>query len=121
MSEIVYFELNNWFCGEHYPCEEPFVSWMSDDIDSEDITIEFANENWVKENKLCVVANLLDMSLNFNITATREWVDANCPRLMTEFTQFLRYPDKNGEVYGRCESFLEYYDENIGVTWGEDY
>jgi len=116
VSEIVYFELNNWFSGEHYPYEEPFISWMKDDLN-----LRLRDEDWAKENKLCVKANFLDMSVNFSVTATREWVDANCPRLMTEFTQFLRYPDKYGEVYGRCGSFLEYCDENIGVIWGEDY
>lgn len=112
-EEIVYFELNNWMAGEHYPDEEPFLTWLGDDAN-----IIFAdNEEWVKENKLCVVFGIIDMSLNFCITATKKWVEENCPRLLTEHTKFLRFPDEDGNVYGRIDQFLEYKEENFGVTY----
>ena len=115
-KEIVYFELNNWFCGQHYPDEEPFLTWLHDDLN-----IYFDNEEWVKENKLCVVFSLVDMSSNYCITATKEWVESNCPRLLTEYKQFLRYPDENGCVYGQCgHKFLNYSEENIGITYNDD-
>lgn len=111
-KEIVYFELNNWFAGEHYPAEEPFITWIGNDLN-----IYFDNENWVYENKLCVVRNIIDMSVNFCITATKEWVKNNCPRLLTEHIDFLRYPDKDGDVYGQFgDKFLKYSEENIGIT-----
>ena len=47
MEDIVYFELNNWFSGRDFPSDEPFISWMSNDL-----KIPFRNENWVKEIKL---------------------------------------------------------------------
>lgn len=116
MSEIVYFELNNWFAGQHYPAREPFLGWMGNDL-----RIQFSNERWVLENKLCVVKSLVDMSVNFCITATKEWVEQNCPCLLTEFNQFLRYPDEYGDVYGEFgHEFLKYSEENIGITWADD-
>lgn len=115
MPEVVYFELNNWYAGRDYPNAEPFLSWMVHDLG-----IQFRDEQWVKENKLCVVASCVDMSQNFCITATREWVEKTCPDLLTEYTTFLRYPDRDGEVYGRFGSyFLTYSEDNIGISWYE--
>lgn len=112
MSKIVYFELNNWFAGRDYPDDEPFISWLGDDLN-----ITFENEEWVKNNNLCVVFDFVDMSCNFCITATKEWVDKNCPSLLTIHTKYLRKPDEYGEVYGRFgHEFLEYCEDNIGIT-----
>lgn len=117
-KEVVYFELNNWTPGRHYPAEEPFLTWIGNDL-----SIHFNNEDWVKENKLCVVRHMIDMSMNFCITATKEWVEKNCPRLLTEHTSFLREPEEDGLVYGEFDDkFLEYSEENFGITevWDED-
>lgn len=115
MKDIIYFELNNWFSGRDYPDDEPFITWMRDDLH-----IKFEDEEWVEKNKLCVVADFIDMSENFCITATKEWVEQNCPKLLTEYKSFLREPDEDGEVYGRFgHRFLEYEESNIGIKWEE--
>lgn len=112
MNEIIYFELNNWFAGRDYPNDEPFLSWMCSDLH-----IKFRDEEWVKENKLCVVMDFVDMSQNFCITATKKWVEENCPKLLTEYTEFLRTPDEYGEIQGRFGHwFLEYEEYNFGIT-----
>lgn len=116
--DVVYFELNNWFAGEDYPNDEPFLSWMRNDLN-----IKFRNEKWVIENELCVVKSMVDMSSNFCITAKKEWVEKNCPKLLTDYKEFLRYPDEWEEVYGRfgCH-FLEWSEENFGITYdNEEY
>lgn len=114
MNEIVYFELNNWFAGRDYPDNERFINWMHDDLN-----IKFRSEKWAEENRLCIAARFIDMSQNFCVTATKEWVEKNCPELLTDYTQFLRYPDDEyGDVYGRFgDEFLPYEEENFGVTW----
>lgn len=110
--DIIYFELNNWACGKDYPNAEPFIGWMRR------ILPIFRNEEWVKENKLCVNAVIVDLSQNFCITATKEWVEKNCPTLLTTHQEFLRIPDEYGDVEGRFgHPFLEYEDYNIGVNW----
>ncbi len=112
IKELIYFELNNWFAGRDFPAEEPFLTWLEDDLN-----IYFNNESWVKENKLCVARSRIDMSVNFCITATKEWVEHNCPKLLTEHREFLRYEDEDGYVEGRFgNEFLEYSEENIGIT-----
>ena len=132
MNNVVYFELNNWFSGRDYPEGEPYETWMND--------FYFDNEEWVKENKLCVVAGFIDMSRNYCISAPREWVEKNCPSLLSDgefesvvirgpeaevitskhrYSDFLREPDEDGDVYGRFGwKFLEYEEENIGIIGG---
>lgn len=115
-TEIIYFELNNWSCGKDYPDDEPFLTWIGNDLN-----IHFNNENWVKENKLCVVRSIIDMSVNFCITTTKQWVEKNCPKLLTEYQDFLRHPDEVGFVEGRFGNyFLDYTEENIGVSDDND-
>ena len=135
-NDIVYFEFNNWFAGRDYPVGEPYEHWMSDDV------LQFGDDDWCKENKLCVNEAVIDMSINYCITAPREWVMKNCPELLSDiayeytmiredrkdtflkkYSDFLRFPDENDEVYGRFgHEFLEYMPENFGnhVTYSED-
>lgn len=111
-KEMVYFELNNWMPNSCYPNAEPFKTWVSYEH------FNFDNKNWIKENKLVVVRTVVDMSANWCITATKEWVLKNCPELLTKYTKFLRYPDEDGEPpYGEISyntPFYEYTEENIG-------
>lgn len=138
MDEIIYFELNNWMSGTDYPNAEPFETWCGNDLN-----LYFNNEKWVKENKLCVVVSRLDMSINWCITATKEWVMNNCPDLLSDkkfkvehhlyskdgetityedipFSKFLRYPDEDGYVYSDNDSsieFMQYSEEDIGIHY----
>lgn len=113
MNTIVYFEINNWSLGKDYPDNDPFLSWMGDDL-----KIKFRDGKWVKENKLVVVESLVDMSLNYCVTATKEWVQSNCPELLTKYTQFIRYEEDDDLPKGRfgCP-FLEYNENNIGCHY----
>lgn len=115
--EVIYFELNNWFSGRDYPDAEPFLSWMRDDLKQ-----KFRDEDWVKENKLVVVESLVDMSFNYCITATKDWVEKNCPELLTKYTKFIREKDEIEDIpYSRfgCP-FLEYKEENIGLHFADE-
>lgn len=137
MNEIIYFELNNWVGGDDYPFAEPFLTWCGNDEH-----LYFNDEKWVKENKLCVVKEYIDMSNNWCVTATREWVEQNCPDLLSDsgtftttqvvykvyytsmhpYCSFLRIPDpKTGVVKGQFGTvFLEYSEDNIGIHCIED-
>ena len=117
MEELVYFEVNNWSPGKDYPICEPFIEWLSNDLN-----IQFRSDEWAKENKICVLASIVDMSNNFCVTATKKWVEENCPKLLEEEnSKFLRYPDEYGDVYGQFGNyFLEYEEYNFGVAWTEE-
>ena len=116
MSDVIYFELNNWFAGRDYPDAEPFLSWLGNDSQ-----LKFLNEDWVKENKLCVSTNNIDMSTTFRITAPKEWVEKNCPELLTKYNKFVKVEDENGDVVDRFGyPFLCYYNKNIGIDWVEE-
>lgn len=44
MDDIICFELNNWFAGKDYPADEPFLSWMGNDL-----RLRFMDDDWVRE------------------------------------------------------------------------
>ena len=62
------------------------------------------------------------MSLNYCITATEEWVQTNCPELLSKFIQFIRSTEDPDDLpKGRfgCP-FLEYNEYNIGYHYAEE-
>ena len=134
-KEIIYFDLNNWFSGRDYPEDEKFGKWGCD--------MQFSNDDWCKENKLCVVWGTIDMSFNWLIAAPKEWVEENCPDLLSDKTytyttitmkwgdngeeitekneytkaykDFVYTPNSFGDVYGRFDLlFPKYSEENFG-------
>lgn len=111
MSNIVHFEVNDWFTGRDYPDVEPFLTWMKDDLN-----LQLRNNEWAKQNRLCIITQFVDMSVNFCVTADETWVTQNCPCLLTTHTQFLVHPNKYGEYIGKFNDvFLAYSPENYGV------
>lgn len=76
MEEIIYFEINNWFSGRDYPDDKIFRKWISDN--------QFGDNEWCKENKLCVKYGPIDMSMNYCVAAPKSWVEKNCPKLLTD-------------------------------------
>ena len=102
--DIVYFSLNNWIPNVCYPYADPFKTWM------ETLEETLANEDWCKENKLCVYVGVVDQSLNFTISATKEWVEKNCPELLTEYVGMLKdYASRNmgAKHYSRMRQSME--------------
>ncbi len=83
------------------------------------------------------------MSTNWCIAAPKDWVKENCPALLygkhytyttiihqngedirktheKSMSDFIRYPDEDGNVYGRFGwRFPEYTEENFGNTYYE--
>lgn len=96
-KDVIYFSVNNWFCGRDYPDTKNFRKWMSDDFNQ-----SFRNDEWCKENKLCVYYGTVDMSTNYTISAPREWVEKNCPELLTdnEYTYVIRYGKSKKKLFG---------------------
>lgn len=75
-EEIIYFEINNWFAGRDYPNDEIFYKWIEN--------YQFRDDEWCKENKLCVMCGAIDMSINYCVAAPKSWVEKNCPKLLTD-------------------------------------
>ena len=112
-DDIVYFWLNDW----DYPEADPYLGWM---IDEEKPV--FLNEDWVKENKLCVIVVPFIMDIYFFVTAKREWVEKNCPSILAEYSNYMIVPDENGEVLDpMCGRYKTYCEENIGITIQDGY
>ena len=131
MSEVYYIELNNWLSGRDYPINGKLRELVENH--------SFSNDEWCKENKLCVLCGNVDMSINWCITAPAEWVEENCPELLGDkeytyevhvysrgenkvnihkrkYCDFLR-PEEGDTASSRFGvNFLEYREENFGVT-----
>ena len=103
--DVIYFSVNNWFCGENYPPTENFRKWLGNDLKQ-----SFRNDAWCKENKLCVYYGCVDMSQNYTVSAPREWVEKNCPELLTdeEYTYITRTGTyKKKGLFGKTELVWE--------------
>lgn len=126
MEEIVYFEINNWFAGRDYPNDEIFYKWIKD--------YQFRDNEWCKQNKLCVMCGAIDMSMNYCVAAPKSWVEKNCPKLLTDeeyeykiitsgldketgkvketvkthkkkYSDFICQPDEDGYAYGHISGW----------------
>lgn len=139
-NDVIYFSVNNWFCGRDYPDTPAFNKWLGDDLKQ-----TFMDDAWAKENKLCIRHGCIDMSFNYVVSAPREWVEKNCPELLSdgEYTYTLiscgkdgekrtDYPKKYSDFVFEPEEdgsapednwgwpFLDYCEENFGSQWYED-
>lgn len=106
MGDVIYISVNNWFCGRDYPPTENFKKWLGDDLNQ-----TFLNDKWAKENKLCIYHGVIDMSQNYTISAPIEWVEKNCPELLTDkeyiYYTIIQKPKK--KLFGG----YEYVEERI--------
>ena len=66
VKDIIYFSVNNWDCGIHYPDTEIFRKWLGEDEDQYSM-----NDEWCKENKLCVYCGIIDMSFQLYCICTK--------------------------------------------------
>lgn len=108
MENIIKFSLNNWSAGRDYPEDLPF-------------TIEYSgplfDDEYCKNNKICVNAGLVDMSCNLAVVAPRCWVEKECPCIIGSKFEY------DSEAY--CDrfglEFPEYSEENYGYHFIEDF
>ena len=115
--------------GEYYPPTENFDKWMGDDLNQ-----AFTNDDWCKENKLCIYYGVVDMSINYTVSASREWVEKNCPELLTDdeyilediehkkkYSDFVYTPEEGEDLpdndYIGNMPFREYCEENFGCEY----
>lgn len=104
-NEVVRFRLNNWFSGRDYPNEEPFLTWMDKN--------KFSNDDWCKENKLVVVKSYVDLSQNFCVCASGDWVRENCPKLLSDnFLTYdiIRYSSEGEKTFTYTKPYLHFVD-----------
>ena len=127
--DVIYFSVNNWGSGNYYPPTENFEKWMGDDLNQ-----RFTDDAWCKENKLCVYYGIIDMSINYTVSASREWVEKNCPELLTDdeytledierkkkYSDFVYTPEEGEDLpdddYIGNMPFREYCEENFGCEY----
>ena len=109
--EIIYFEVNDWSAGRDFPDCEPFNTWLSID------NLTFRKKQWLIENKIIVVETIIDMSLNYCVTAPKEWVEKNGIDKKTLFideTTSLDVKDFKAFITERRKGLIAYLKKTIG-------
>ena len=138
-TNVIYFSVNNWFSGRDFPPLPCFKSWLRDDL-----RLKFRDDKWAKKNKLCIYYGCIDMSTNFTVSAPRDWVEKNCPELLTDdeytykeyvyrgngdtiteehhkkYSDFVHWPEDGEEIPDSDQfdmPFREYCEENFGAEY----
>ena len=131
-TDVIFFELNDWIYGRDYPVDESIATLVK--------THQFSSDSWCKSQGICVVAGHIDMSVNWCITAPKNWIEKVCLNMLTDksytydvlintehtvktklYSDFIRYPDIYGNVYGRFGwNFLSYCEKNLGVHFCDE-
>lgn len=125
-DKVIYFSVNNWFSGRDYPDTPNFRKWLGNDLKQ-----SFMSDEWCKENKLCVYQGAIDMSCNYTVSAPREWVEKNCPEILTdkEYTYYtmVHRPTGKKKLFGgykyedvKVENKKKYSDFVYKPEDGED-
>jgi len=119
MNDIVYFACNDWnpnpeeadnicynYLGSYKGCEEEEIVNKTND----------ESEKWVKDNRMCINWEIIDMSISYYITAPRKvfeiYFKELLPFIKNEPYDFLWIGDK------KC--FLEYKEENYGFHYFQE-
>lgn len=110
-DDVIYISVNNWFSGRDYPPTPNFEKWLGNDLQQ-----AFENDEWAKKNELCIYHGVLDMSVNYTISAPRKWVEKNCPELLTdkEYTYTMRISDySSGSFKWKDEECTKKYSDFV--------
>lgn len=109
-DKIVYFACNNWHPSPK-EADRLIYEHFEKDVEVKE-SVEYF-ENFIKENKLCVNMDVVDMSVSYYITAKRSFFEEKFPELIKyvkeEPYNFLWKNDK--------KLFLEYKEDNIGFDY----
>lgn len=121
-NDIVYFGINDWDKSV-YPQHDPFIEWLKPNLTKGEPFYIFRDDQWCKKNQIVVCECTVDQSCNFNITASRKWVEEHCPCVFgTEFdlTESIEIDDTVGLPFGYLDGhFLPYTPENFGYWYEE--
>lgn len=117
-TEVICFEVNDW---EVYP--KIFDEWFdfSDGSPHGDGNWIADLDRWARENRLCIKAAVVDMSISLVITAPKKWVDENIPEFREKIWRdwcIYTYP---APYWNDCTDFLIHKDEKLMVAECEDH
>lgn len=109
LGEISYFELGDLIQNIDYPDDDLFFNLVKYNL---------KDDTYAKANKLCVGIGEIDWSSTYCVSAPTAFIRDNYPSLLSEYHEFLRYPNRYGKVYGRYgHLFVPYEEVNFGITY----
>lgn len=96
---MIHFKVNNWD-SDYYPDSEPFYTWMDDNCE-----LLKQSLNWDK-SQVQVICYNNDMSLEYIVSATEEWIQENCPAILN--SRFIIDEDRKKKLlsFVKPQSFI---------------
>lgn len=111
---VVYLQCNDW-CPSPAEAEKFIYDYLEgyhDSIDNPNAVLKTQEETetWIKENDLCINTEIYDMSIQYWVTTTKEWLEDNFPELLPYASE----EPKDYMFEGDKKYFLKYEEENVG-------
>lgn len=105
-ADIIWFRACDWLVEEF---EEAGIDWFN----SPEYKYCILDNQWCKDNELCVSLDIWDLAVVCFVAAKKEWVEKNYPKVIGSKCQltpeYFQHPG-----YGDC-IFVEYTKENLGL------
>lgn len=107
---IVYLQCNDWSPSPE-KASRLIYDYLEGSIYDKNSVIKTVEEKleWVKTNKLCINTDIWNMSIQYWITTTKEWLELNFPELLPYCSET---PDD--------DYYLEYTEDNYGEFYIND-
>ena len=115
MDKIVYFACNDWNPTPKEAdniCYNYLMSYSSVNKDIVYKTIEDCEE-WMKDNKICINVDIVDMSSSYYITAPLNVFE----KYFKELLSYVKEEPYDFMFIGDKKFFLEHKEENIGFNF----
>ena len=114
-NDIVYFACNDWNPNPKESMNLCYNYLMSYNPDNKDIVNKNLEETeqWLKDNKICINCEVVDMSVSYYITAQRKVFET----YFVELLPFIKNEPYDFMWKGDNKCFLEFREENIGFNF----
>lgn len=115
MNKIVYFACNDWTPNPKESmnlCYNYLMSYSPDNKDIVNKNLE-ETEQWLKDNKICINCEVIDMSVSYYITAPLNVFE----KYFKELLSYVKEEPYDFMFIGDKKFFLEHKEENIGFNF----
>lgn len=121
MTDIVRFSVNNWeptcpeTCNNVPVLDNVFINLPDSD------QFAFTDDDFCKQQKICVYNEMCDMSVTSNVVAPREWVEKYWPEIINSEFDYTNKDDIPIFWYDDDNVWPDYHEDNFGCSWPEYY
>lgn len=125
--DIVKFYINNWEPDCPETCQgidifskECFVTEYIHIFGDSFYEFKFTDDDWCREQKICVLNDIADQSTDSFVVAPREWVEKNWPEIINSEWDYTNKPSpflSHPRLTNPEDIWLDYCEDNFGCDW----